>query len=405
VPGQSEQSKRELTRLCARAAGDMLEQHRLLNEPANQPRLSHYDAWGRRVDVIETHPAWRYMHAVAATEGVVADGYVDDANCRVLQFAKLVLYNPSSALYQCPLAMTDGAAQLLRLFLRRDVSTILAEAAQQYFHDKPTRAAVALAEEALERLLSRDPARMWTSGQWMTERGGGSDVAAGTQTIARMQPDGSYKLYGYKWFTSATDANVSLTLARIESDDGTTVDGTHGLSCFLLRVRAEDGALNGIRVARLKNKLGTKQLPTAEMELVGAVAHLVSKPGKGVAAITNGMVNVTRLYNGIAAASGIRRIVALARDYSHRRVVFGQPLASLPLHVRTLAWMEVNYRACLCMTMDIAAMVGLTQTWRGSKTALCATLPGAAGRLTVDEAAGVVRIMTCALFCRGGDDD
>jgi len=75
--------------------------------------------------------------------------------------------------------------------------------------------------EAFARLTSRNPDHFWTSGQWMTEKRGGSDVARGTETLAVPQSDGSYKLFGYKWFSSATDSDMTLTLARIVDEDGT----------------------------------------------------------------------------------------------------------------------------------------------------------------------------------------
>ena len=80
-------------------------------------------------------------------------------------------------------------------------------------------------EEAFYRLTSRDPSKFWTSGQWMTERKGGSDVAEGTETIAIPQSgsDRLYKLYGYKWFSSATDADIAITLARICDHDNKVV--------------------------------------------------------------------------------------------------------------------------------------------------------------------------------------
>ena len=77
------------------------------------------------------------------------------------------------------------------------------------------------------------------------------------------------------------------------------------------------GQLNNIKIVKLKNKLGTKQLPTAELELQGSKAYLLSSVGRGVPVITQ-MVNVTRLYNAMASTSYIRRIVALVRDYAHR---------------------------------------------------------------------------------------
>ena len=106
----------------------------------------------------------------------------------------------------------------------------------------------------------------WTSGQWMTEKKGGSDVGGATDTVWRKGKDG-YALYGYKWFTSAIDSEVSLTLAREVSSEGVKVKGSKGLSLFYLETRNEDKSLNGLSIVRLKDKLGTRQLPTPELIL------------------------------------------------------------------------------------------------------------------------------------------
>lgn len=194
----------------------------------------------------------------------------------------------------------------------------------------------------------------------MTERGGGSDVGDGTRTIARLQPDGSYKLYGFKWFTSATDAEMTITLARIEDENGRTTPGSRGLTCFFLRVKQDDGTLNNIHIQKLKNKLGTKQLPTAELELAGSVAYRLSDPGRGVSLITT-LVNVTRVYNAFASCGFMRRMMSLARDYAHRRTVFGKTLAENPMHLETLSEMEVQYRAATCFTFDVAERLGRSE--------------------------------------------
>lgn len=114
----------------------------------------------------------------------------------------LKLIFPLLGLYSCPLAMTDGAAKTIETLgpdLRQNSDL----------------------SEAFARLTSREPEKFWTSGQWMTEKRGGSDVARGTETLAVPQPDGTFRLYGYKWFSSATDSDMTLTLARIVAEDGT----------------------------------------------------------------------------------------------------------------------------------------------------------------------------------------
>ncbi|HEX6630491.1 MAG TPA: acyl-CoA dehydrogenase family protein, partial [Gemmatimonadaceae bacterium] len=309
-----------LRHLGARAAGDLL----ALADAAERepPRHVPYDPWGRRVDVIESSDAWRALDRAAAEEGIVATAYerAHGALSRVHQLARLYLYHPSSAIYSCPLAMTDGAARTLERWGADD----------PYFRG------------VLERLTTRDPARFWTSGQWMTERTGGSDVS-GTSTVARRRGDGAYALTGAKWFTSATTSQVALTLARIVggddmNDDADAPAGTAGLSLFLVELRDTQGTLRGIRVDRLKDKLGTRALPTAELTLIDAPARLVGGPGHGVRRSAT-VLNVTRLYKAVCAVANMRRALALAADYATRRVAFGRPLAEHPLHVETLAGM------------------------------------------------------------------
>src|SRR4051812_32021748 len=157
----------ELTRLGARAVGDIAAAGD--EAEAQPPRHVPYDAWGRRVDEIVVSDGWRRLDRIAAEEGIVATAYERrfGAGSRVAQLAKLYLYHPSSAIYSCPLAMTDGAARCLEL----------------YAGDDPRLRA------AFAHLTSREPGEFWTSGQWMTERTGGSDVS-GTSTIARRDEDG-----------------------------------------------------------------------------------------------------------------------------------------------------------------------------------------------------------------------
>ncbi|MFN2565699.1 MAG: acyl-CoA dehydrogenase family protein, partial [Gemmatimonadaceae bacterium] len=320
-----------LRRLGGRVATDIL----ALGEAAEAlpPRHVAYDGWGRRLDRIETSAAWRTLDRVAAEEGLVAIGYerAHGSLSRVDQFARLYLYSPSSAIHSCPLAMTDGAARFLEVY-----------------GDGHTR-------PAFERLTSRNPDRFWTSGQWMTERTGGSDVS---RTSTRAQPageadDGVYRLYGDKWFTSATTSQVAVTLARI---DGAPA-GSRGLSVFFVELRDPDGALRNIRIHRLKDKLGTRALPTAELTLEGTPARLVGGTGDGVRKIS-ALFNVTRIYNAVAAAGGMRRAVALARDYADRRTAFGKPLREHPLHAATLAELELECRAAFHLTFRVVELLG-----------------------------------------------
>uniref|UniRef100_A0A665X9H6 Acyl-CoA dehydrogenase family, member 11 n=1 Tax=Echeneis naucrates TaxID=173247 RepID=A0A665X9H6_ECHNA len=308
------------------------------------PQLVQFDPWGRRVDHIVTSPAWNRMKDLSAREGLVATGYERSFGewSRVYQMSKLYIFSPSSGLYTCPLAMTDGAAKVI----------------QSIGAPWPT-------DEAYSRLTTRQPERFWTSGQWMTERQGGSDVGHGTETVAVVQPDGSYKLHGFKWFTSATDADMTLTLARVRDRTGATTPGSRGLSLFYAEVsRDEDGRLRGIEVQRLKDKLGTDRCQL----LMG----ISLKEGRGVASIAN-MLTITRIHNSVSAAAAMRRVVQLAREYATRRSTFWKASKDHPLHMQTLARMEVETRGAFLLVMDVCRLLGHEESGKATQldTDLC----------------------------------
>ncbi|XP_032630181.1 acyl-CoA dehydrogenase family member 11-like isoform X4 [Chelonoidis abingdonii] len=139
------------------------------------------------------------------------------------------------------------------------------------------------------------------------------------------------------------------------------IEGSKGLSLFFLEVRDKEGKLNGIEVQRLKQKLGTRQVPTAELLLDGSKAHRISSEGRGVACIAN-MLTITRIHNVISAVAGMRRVINLARAYASKRVVFGKLIKDHPLHMQTMARLEVETRGAFLMLMEIARLLGLEET-------------------------------------------
>jgi len=327
-PEVFEEARGDLERMGALAGGEL---YRLqLDDRLSEPRLVQWDPWGHRVDRIEVTPLWKRAAAIAAEEGLVAAAYErrHGAWSRVHQQALVYLFDPSSDVYTCPLAMTDGAAKTLLVHGNR-----------------------ALVDRALPRLTSRDPARMWTSGQWMTERTGGSDVAI-SETVARKSPEGD-RLYGVKWFTSAATSEMALTLARPEGNP----TGGAGLALYYLETRDADGRMNGIRINRLKEKLGTRKLPTAELELDGALAVPVCGTRDGIKAISP-MLNVTRTWNAVCSVAAMRRSIALARDYAARRVAFGAPLSEKALHVDTLAGLEAEFEGAFLLAFSVVELLG-----------------------------------------------
>lgn len=358
----------DLERLGQRVISDVLAMAD--DAEAHPPTLQQFDAWGNRVDHIHVAAGWEGLHKVAAEEGLIAIGYERPlgAHSRLYQFAKLYLYGPSSAIYNCPLAMTDGAARVFELLGTEEQKR------------GPFRA-----------LTSRDPLQFWTSGQWMTEKSGGSDVR-GTESVATPMTKQQYRITGAKWFSSATTAQMTMLLAKIE--------GQNELSLFYAPMRRGDGRLNGVSVERLKDKLGTKALPTAELALEGMEATLMGEAGKGVRNIST-LFNITRLHNAIAAVGMMRRVIELCGSYARIRRAFGKTLSEHPLHVHTLFNMELEWRGALHMAMDAAYIQGRIDCGEASEIeqGLLRILTPLAKLYTAKQA---VRVASEGLECFGG---
>jgi alkylation response protein AidB-like acyl-CoA dehydrogenase len=186
----------------------------------------------------------------------------------------------------------------------------------------------------------------------MTESTGGSDVGR-SETVAVQEDGGRWRLYGRKWFTSAVTSQMALALARPQGNP----PGGRGLALFYLELRGEDGKLNHIRVNRLKDKLGTRKLPTAELALEGTPAVPVFGLDNGVRSIIP-MLHMTRAWNSVTAVSTMRRGLALAEDYAHRRVAFGAPLSEQPLHRDTLAGVAAETAAAFLLTFTLVDLLG-----------------------------------------------
>lgn len=319
----------ELVELGELAAGSLFELQRA--DRCNEPVLTQWDPWGARIDRIETTRVWQEAERLAVRLGLTAIPYEGKEGpwSRTRQFALTYLFHPVTDVYSCPLAMTDGAARAI-LDARN----------------------APLIERAVPRLTSRDPAKFWTSGQWMTESTGGSDVGL-SRTVARQDASRVWRLHGKKWFTSAITSQMALTLARPEGNG----PGGSGLAMFYLETRDSDGSLNGIRVERLKDKLGTRKVPTAELTLEGAVAVPVRGLTDGTRAIEP-MLRITRTWNSVCAVASMRHGLALAEDYARRRRAFGAALADQPLHRETLAELEAQTAGAFLLTFFLIELLG-----------------------------------------------
>lgn len=306
----------------------------------NEPKLIQFNAWGKRIDEIIVAQGWKNLEKASADEGLIAIGYERKFAefSRLYQFVKLYLFTPSSAIYTCPLAMTDGAARLIELYGDEYLKTTV-----------------------LKHLTSRNTDEFKTSGQWMTERTGGSDVSK-SMTLATKEND-TYILRGHKWFTSAITADMAFTLASTEQ---ATDEKRAPLSLFYLPIRNKDNSLNGIEVEALKDKLGTRALPTAQLLLTGCKARLVGEKGKGVKTIST-LFNITRIYNTISAVSYIRRAYALCKAYSTQRVAFGKKIEEHILYKRSLRELEIAYQSNTLLALFLPQILGKEECEKATK--------------------------------------
>ncbi|HCU51003.1 MAG TPA: DNA alkylation response protein [Micromonosporaceae bacterium] len=304
-------------------------QTQLWRRQANEhpPVLRTHDRYGHRIDEVEFHPAWHELMTVGTAHGLHATPWRQDrAGAHVARAAKMYVWGQAEPGHLCPLSMTYAAVPALRY-------------------------APALAERFEPLLASphydfglRDPStkRGLLAGMSMTEKQGGSDVRANT-TRAVPSPDGTYRITGHKWFTSAPMCDIFLTLAQAPG----------GLSCFMLPRVLPDGTRNRMHLQRLKDKLGNKSNASAEIEYDDAVGWLVGEEGRGVRTIVE-MVNMTRLDCAIGSAAGMRAGVVQATHHAVHRQAFGAHLVDQPLMANVLADLALEAEAATTVVMRLA---------------------------------------------------
>ncbi|MCL7456846.1 isovaleryl-CoA dehydrogenase [Micromonospora sp. MSM11] len=316
-----------------------VEQGRLANE--HPPVLRTHDRHGNRVDEVEFHPAWHELMRTAVTHGLHAAPWADERpGAHVARAAKFYTWRPDAG-HGCPISMTYAAVPALRH---------APELAARY---EPLLTATSY-DFGLRAPLAK---RGLLAGMSMTEKQGGSDVRANT-TTARPEADGTYRLLGHKWFTSAPMCDVFLTLAQAPG----------GLTCFLVPRVLPDGARNPMRLMRLKDKLGNRSNASAEIEYEHAVAWRVGDEGRGVRTIID-MVNLTRLDCVIGAAAGMRQGVTTAAHHATHRQAFGRYLVEAPLMRNVLADLAVESEAATVLMMRLAGATDRSARGDAAETA------------------------------------
>ncbi|KQZ00744.1 DNA alkylation response protein [Pseudolabrys sp. Root1462] len=291
------------------------------------PQLKTLDRYGHRLDEVEFHPAWHELMAIALRAGLHSSPWAHpQPGAHVARAAGTYMLNQIESGVYCPVAMTYGAVPTLRHSPGVAVDWLPKIYGREY--DKR----FIPAKEKSAALL----------GMGMTENQGGSDLRTNT-TRAEAAGDGSYRLFGHKWFMSAPMCDAFLVLAQTEK----------GLSCFLLPRFMPDGERNATHIIRLKDKLGNRSNASSEVEFVGAFAQLIGEEGRGIPTIIE-MGNHTRLDCAIGSSSLMRAAVAQAVHHARHRTVFQKKLIDQPLMTNVLADLALECEAATTLTFRLA---------------------------------------------------
>lgn len=379
-------------------SAEVIELARCANE--NSPRLRTHDACGFRIDEVEFHPAWHQLMGTAVRHGLHAAPWaIATPGAHVARAAKFYVWAQAEAGHGCPISMTYSVVPALR-----------------HAPDLAARFEPLLASTRYEPCLRPPDGKAGLlAGMAMTEKQGGSDVRANT-TRAEPTGDGSYLVTGHKWFCSAPMCDLFLILAQAVPTRRTTpavltrgtTPGTpagpagpagDGLTCFLLPRVLPDGSRNGVRLQRLKDKLGNRSNASAEVEYDNAVAWPVGEPGKGVATIIE-MVSSTRLDCLLGSAASIRQAVVQATHHAAHRRAFGARLADQPAMTAVLADLALESEAATTLAIRLAAAADRATRGDAAQAALLRIALPAAKHWVCKRAPAVVAE---ALECLGGN--
>ena len=316
----------------AAVAGPLDRAVRENNLHRNLPVLDDYDGIGRFTAAVSHHPSWLEAGRLIYGTGVMAAYAEPGPPHRGILSLFYLTAQAGEAGHNCPLACAAGAIRSLQVL------------------GTPEQRA-----RYLPRLLDPSFDRTFTASQFLTEVQGGSDVGANaveaTPVSGDRGPGSRWRLRGEKWFCSNADADVFLLTARVGPPD----QGTRGLGLFLIPRRTADGQLNGFHLRRLKDKLGTRSMASAEIDFVDAEAEALGPVDDGFKSVIELVISTSRLYNAAGCAAHARRAWVVASTYAQHREAFGRPISAFPQTAETLAWMRADAEACIAGTLWLAA--------------------------------------------------
>ncbi|WP_089174623.1 acyl-CoA dehydrogenase family protein [Bosea sp. AS-1] len=336
------------------------------------PELRAFDRFGNRIDEIAFHPAWHELMGLAIGQETHALAWNrPETGAQVARAVLQYLWYGTEPGICCPINMTYAAVPVMKqdpLLWKQWGSLVTSN---RY---DPRQGPAHLKTGA-------------TVGTAMTETQGGSDLRQ-TQTYAKENGDGTWSLFGQKWFFSVPHSDVFLTLARTGE----------GISCFAVPGWLPDGSRNGIAIQRLKEKVGNRSSASSEVEFRGAIGHLIGEKGRGIR--TGLSMNHNSRLDIAAASSGLMRMaVSLAAHHAQHRRAFQKALIDQPIMQNVLADLAIEAEAAAWLAFRLFA--ALDRQEESASERLLARVGAPIAKYWITRRAPAV--VTEALECHGGN--
>lgn len=305
------------------------------NREGSLPQLRRYDALGFRTEAVIFHPDYHQIGRVAYRTGLMGLYAAPGRELDTLVYTYLLGQNGEAG-HTCPFACTAGM-----------IKSVQAGARDAAAGPVPAGSVTAeIAAAWLERLYDPSYDTHFHGSQFLTEVQGGSDVGSNA-VVARLDGD-RWRITGEKWFCSVIDAHLFLVTARPEG----ARDGTAGLGTFVVPRYKADGSPNEFIIRRLKDKLGTRSMASAEVDFVGAEGWRVGDFRRTVEIV----LNTSRVYNAMVACAFMQRAWREAESYARHRLAFGRSIKEFPVIARILARLNTEAHAARASTFWVADM-------------------------------------------------
>ncbi len=327
--------KQELTAFADRVVNELEPLVAENNLYQNLPRTDHYDGIGQKIEAIIHHPTYEQSGNIIYNSKILERMSKPGGLLEALTFMFLSS-QAGEAGHNCPLACSAGIIRVL-----------------QKVENFPKK------DFYIQKLTAPSYTHNFTGAQFLTEIQGGSDVGLNA-SVAFQDVQGKWRIKGEKWFCSNANAELILITARYDQN----MAGTKGLGLFLIPSILEDGERNHYTIRRLKDKIGTRSMASAEMDFHGAYAFAVGEPEEGFKLVMENVLHISRLFNTFCVLGMAKRAYTTALNYAHYREAFGKQIIEYPLVKENLARIKAENNALLA---SIFATVQLQDDYDSGK--------------------------------------